>query len=76
MEGTPGKGQDGNRVQPTWSAVPEWGNGVRRWSGGEAGVRYAAAAQGIRRFWKRAPNSPEMQAFVAALLDQLANGQI
>jgi hypothetical protein len=35
------------------------------------GVSYAAAAQGIRRFWKRAPNSPEMQAFVAALLDQL-----
>jgi hypothetical protein len=39
----------------------------------EAGVRYAAAAQGIRRFWKRAPNSPEMQAFVTALLDQLSN---
>ena len=40
----------------------------------EPGVSYAAAAQGIRRFWKRAPNSPEMQAFVAALLDQLSNG--
>jgi hypothetical protein len=42
----------------------------------EPGVSYAAAAQGIRRFWKRAPNNPEMQAFVAALLDQLSNGQI
>jgi hypothetical protein len=40
----------------------------------EPGVSYAAAAQGIRRFWKRAPNTPEMQAFVAALLDQLSNG--
>ena len=39
----------------------------------EPGVTYAAAAQGIRRFWKRVPNSPEMQAFVAALLDQLSN---
>ena len=39
----------------------------------EPGVSYAAAAQGIRRFWKRVPNSPEMQAFVAALLDQLSN---
>ena len=44
--------------------------------GMEPGVIYAAAAQGIRRFWKWAPNSPEMQAFVAALLDQLSNGQI
>jgi len=35
----------------------------------EPGVSYAAAAQGIRRFWKRAPNSPEMQAFVTTLLD-------
>jgi hypothetical protein len=42
----------------------------------EPGVSYAAAAQGIRRFWKRAPNNPEMQAFVAAFLDQLSNGQI
>ena len=42
----------------------------------EPGVSYAAAAQGIRRFWKRATNTPEMQAFVAALLDQLSNGQI
>jgi len=42
--------------------------------GRESGVSYAAAAQGIRRFWKRAPNSPEMRAFVAALLDQMANG--
>lgn len=40
----------------------------------EPGVSYAAAAQGIRRFWKRAPNNPEMQAFIAALLDQLTNG--
>jgi hypothetical protein len=40
----------------------------------EPGVSYAAAAQGIRRFWKRAPNSPEMQAFVTTLLDQLSNG--
>ena len=40
------------------------------------GVSYAAAAQGIRRFWKRAPNNAEMQAFVAGLLDQLSNGQI
>ena len=44
--------------------------------GREPGVSYAAAAQGIRRFWKRAPNTPEMQAFVADLLDQLSNGQI
>ena len=44
--------------------------------GKEPGVCYAAAAQGIRRFWKRAPNSPEMQAFVTTLLDQLSNGQI
>jgi hypothetical protein len=42
----------------------------------EPGVSYAAAAQGIRRFWKRAPNTPEMQAFIAALMDQLSNGQI
>ena len=42
----------------------------------EPGVSYAAAAQGIRRFWKRTPNSPEMQAFVTTLLDQLSNGQI
>ena len=42
----------------------------------EPGVSYAAAAQGIRRFWKRAPNTPEMQAFIAALLDRLSNGQI
>ena len=39
--------------------------------GREAGIRYAAAAQGLRRFWKRVPNSPEMQAFVATLLDQI-----
>jgi hypothetical protein len=44
--------------------------------GKEPGVSYAAAAQGIRRFWKRAPNSPEMQALVTALLDHLSNGQI
>jgi hypothetical protein len=44
--------------------------------GKEPGVSYAAAAQGIRRFWKRAPNKPDMQAFVTALLDQLSNGQI
>ncbi len=44
--------------------------------GREPGVSYAGAAQGIRRFWKRAPNSPEMRAFVAALLKQLSNGQI
>ena len=37
----------------------------------ESGIRYAAAAQGLRRFWKRVPNSPEMQAFVAALLDPI-----
>jgi len=48
------------------------GEGVAR----EPGVSSAAAAQGIRRFWKRAPNTPEMQAFVAALLDQLSNGKI
>jgi len=42
----------------------------------EPGVSYAAAAQGIRRFWRRAPNSTEMQAFVTTLLDQLSNGQI
>ena len=30
--------------------------------GREPGVSYAGAAQGIRRFWQRAPNSPEMQA--------------
>ena len=42
----------------------------------EPGVSYAAAAQGIRRFWERAPNSPEMPASVAALLDPLSNGQI
>ena len=40
----------------------------------EPGVSYAAAAQGIRRFWRRAPNSTEMQAFVTAPLDQLSNG--
>ena len=39
--------------------------------GRESGIRYAAAAQGLRRFWKRVPNSPEMQAFVATLLDQI-----
>jgi hypothetical protein len=44
--------------------------------GREPGVNYAAAEQGIRRFWKRAPNNPEMQAFVTTLLDQLSNGQI
>jgi hypothetical protein len=42
----------------------------------EPGVSYAAAAQGIRRFWRRAPNSTGMQAFVTTLLDQLSNGQI
>jgi hypothetical protein len=42
----------------------------------EPGISYAAAAQGIRRFWERAPNSPEMPASVAALLDPLSNGQI
>jgi len=40
----------------------------------EPGVSYAAAAQGIRRFWKRASDHPEMGGFVKALLDQMSNG--
>ena len=42
--------------------------------GKEPGVSYAAAAQGIRRFWKRASEHPEMGGFVKALLDQMSNG--
>jgi len=42
--------------------------------GKEPGVSYAAAAQGIRRFWKRASDHPEMGGFVKALLDQMSNG--
>jgi hypothetical protein len=43
--------------------------------GRESGVSYLAAAQGIRRFWKWAPSSPEICAFVAVLLDPLSKGQ-
>jgi hypothetical protein len=42
----------------------------------EPGVSYAAPAQCIRRFRKRAPDSPEIQAFIAALLNQLSKGRI
>ncbi len=40
----------------------------------EPEVSYAAAAQGIRRFWKLAPDRPEMQAFVKALTASMSNG--
>jgi putative transposase len=40
----------------------------------EPGVSYAAAAQGIRRFWKRTPDNADMRGFVKALLDKLSNG--
>lgn len=43
--------------------------------GREPGVGNAAAVQGILRFWKRAPNSAEKEAFVGVLLDRLSNGQ-
>jgi hypothetical protein len=42
--------------------------------GREPGVSYAAAAQGIRRFWKRAPDDAEMRGFVKALVEQMSNG--
>ena len=32
------------------------------------------AAQGIRRFWKRAPDDAEMRGFVKALVEQMSNG--
>ena len=38
------------------------------------GVSYAAAAQGIRRFWKQAPDRPEMQAFAKALTTHMSKG--
>ncbi len=41
---------------------------------GQAGL--LAAAQGIGRFRKRAPDDAEMRAFGECLLDQLSNGQI
>jgi hypothetical protein len=31
------------------------------------GVGYAAAAQGVRRFWKRAEKRPEMEEFAHRL---------
>ena len=48
------------------------GEGVGR----ESGVSDAATAQGIRRFWKRAPDHAEMRGVVKALVDQMSNGQI
>jgi hypothetical protein len=42
----------------------------------EPEVSYAAAAQGIRRFWKRVRDHADMRRFVKALLDQMPNGQI
>ena len=42
--------------------------------GKEPKVSYAAAAQGIRRFWKLAPNRPEMQAFAKVLTANMSNG--
>ena len=32
------------------------------------GLRYSAAAQGIRRFWQLTPHRPEMRAFIKALV--------
>ena len=38
----------------------------------EPRVSYAAAAQGIRRFWKRAADRPEMAAFAKALVARMS----
>lgn len=44
--------------------------------GREPGVSCAAAAQGIRRFGKWAPEHTEIHGFVKAILDQMSNRQI
>jgi hypothetical protein len=41
--------------------------------GREPGVSCAAAAQGIRRFGKWAPEHTEIHGFVKAILDQMSN---
>ena len=66
----------GAAARPEWGAMVKAAEGIlgREWR--ELGVSYAVAAQGIRTFRKRAPNSPEMQAFVADLDHQLSNGHI
>ncbi len=42
--------------------------------GREPGISDAAAAQGIRRFWKRAPDHAGMRGFANALVGQMSNG--
>ncbi len=44
--------------------------------GREPRISYAAAAQGIRRFWKRAPGHPGMRAFARALVANMSKGYI
>jgi hypothetical protein len=39
------------------------------------GVEYAAAAQGVRRFWKKAEGSVEMRLFAAELARKVLNSQ-
>ncbi len=40
----------------------------------EPRISYAAAAQGIRRLWLRAPDDSKMQAYVKAFRSKLSNG--
>ncbi len=42
----------------------------------EPRISYPAAAQGIRRFWLRAPDDSKMQAYVKVFRSKLSNGYI